>query len=147
MMERTAGSPAQGLCTAGTVGFAVSVAFLTYWGFEVFDAWTLPNQIVAASGLLGCLLLGLVPLFATRSSSDPVSGRMPLGAARWAFGLGILLVWVALVVAVLFTPIEKDTGTSIRETRLHSWSGLWAQRSARTRAERRGRNAGALILS
>lgn len=116
MTGRAGGGASLGLCMAGAVSFAVGVAFVAFWGFQVFDDWTMANRIVAGASLLGCLLLGLVPVFATRAG-DPATGAARVGAARWVFAAGILLVWAALAAAVLFTPVDRDEDHLIREAR------------------------------
>lgn len=89
------------LCTASATMFSIGIIFLGYWGLQEAGAWTLADKFVAGLAIFGFAFLGLVPWMAT-SPVEPETNDARIGVARRMFLIGVVAVWLAIVVSVIF---------------------------------------------
>ncbi|MBN3755244.1 hypothetical protein G3N95_20025 [Paraburkholderia sp. Tr-20389] len=89
------------LCAASATMFSLGIIFLGYWGLQEGGDWTLADKFVAGFAIIGFAFLGLVPWMAT----SPVAvdeNDSKVRFARWMFLVGVISVWLAIVVSVIF---------------------------------------------
>jgi hypothetical protein len=89
------------LCAASATMFSLGIIFLGYWGLQEDGAWTLADNFVAGFAVIGFAFLGLVPWVAT----SPVAAEgndSKVRLARMMFLCGVIGVWAAIVVSVVF---------------------------------------------
>lgn len=91
-----------GLCAAGATCFALCIAFLGVWGFQGSGPWRPRHLLVVAPLVVACFSFGLTPYMATRSVEHPEP------AARRCYGLGVLLLVVAVIAAVAITYLTPE---------------------------------------
>ncbi|MEI6001563.1 hypothetical protein H3V53_31705 [Paraburkholderia bengalensis] len=89
------------LCTAAGTMFSLGIIFLGYWGLQEAGGWTFADKFVAGFAILGFAFLGLVPWMVT-SPVDSESNDTYIRKGRWMFLTGVVLVWMAIVVSVVF---------------------------------------------
>jgi hypothetical protein len=89
------------LCTASATMFSIGIIFLGYWGLQEAGDWTLADKFVAGLAILGFAFLGLVPWMAT-SPVEPETNDTKIRIARVMFLTGVIAVWMAIVVSVIF---------------------------------------------
>jgi hypothetical protein len=89
------------LCAASATMFSLGIIFLGYWGLQEAGDWSLSDKFVAGFAIIGFAFLGLVPWMAT--SPVAVEGNdSKVRFARWMFLSGVIAVWMAIVVSVVF---------------------------------------------
>jgi hypothetical protein len=89
------------LCAASATMFSLGIIFLGYWGLQEDGVWTLAHKFVAGFAIVGFAFLGLVPWVAT--SPVAVEGNdSKVRLARMMFLLGVIGVWAAILVSVVF---------------------------------------------
>lgn len=89
------------LCTASATMFSIGIIFLGYWGLQEGGEWTLADKFVAGLAIIGFAFLGLVPWMAT-SPVIPETSDAKIRVARIMFLIGVIAVWMAIVVSVVF---------------------------------------------
>lgn len=89
------------LCTASATMFSIGIIFLGYWGLQEGGDWTLADKFVAGLALLGFAFLGLVP-FVVTGPVEPDTNDRKIRKGRWMFLVGVIAVWGAIVVSVIF---------------------------------------------
>lgn len=87
-----------GLCSASATLCAMGMAFLGYWGVHEPAPWRVVDRLVTILAFTGFALLASVPWIATTPVADDSAERIP--AARRAFALGVLAVWLAAALAI-----------------------------------------------
>ncbi|MBK3745211.1 hypothetical protein G3A39_39185 [Paraburkholderia aspalathi] len=97
-MHAPSGSVA-GLCSASATMFAVGTAFLGYWGLNDAGAWSWPDVLVVTLAFIGFAALGSVPWLATAPVLE--GERENVVAARRAFAIGVILIWMSVVATVI----------------------------------------------
>jgi hypothetical protein len=81
--------------------FSIGIIFLGYWGLQEGGEWTLADKFVASLAIIGFAFLGLVPWMAT-SPVVPETSDAKIRVARIMFLIGVIAVWMAIVVSVVF---------------------------------------------
>jgi hypothetical protein len=89
------------LSSASATVFSVGIVFLGYWGVNEASGWRSVDRIVAGLALLGFAFLGLVPWVAT-SPVNPDTSDAKVRVARRMFVLGVVSIWLAILVSILF---------------------------------------------
>lgn len=88
-----------GLCSASATMSAMGMAFLGYWGIHEPTPWRGSDIVVVCLAFASFAALGSVVWFITTPVSE--EGAERIVAARRAFALGVVLMWLAIVVAVV----------------------------------------------
>jgi hypothetical protein len=89
------------LSSAASTVFSIGIVFLGYWGLHEQVPWRGVDRIVVGLALIGFASLATVPWFATRSV-EPESGDAGIRVARRTFAVGVILIWLAVALSVLF---------------------------------------------
>jgi hypothetical protein len=97
-MRAPAGSVV-GLCSASATMSAMGMAFLGYWGIHEPTPWRGHDILVVCLAFLSFVALGSVVWIITTPVSDDEAERII--PARRAFAAGVLLMWLAIVIAVI----------------------------------------------
>jgi hypothetical protein len=87
-----------GLCSASATMSAMGMAFLGYWGVHEPTPWHAGDILVVCLAFLSFLALGSTILIITSPTEDGSERIVP---ARRTFATGLLLMWAALIVAVI----------------------------------------------
>ena len=87
-----------GLCSASATMSAIGMAFLGYWGVHEPVPWRAGDIVVVCLMFLGFLALGATILIITSPTDDGSERIVP---ARRAFAAGWLLLWAAVIVAII----------------------------------------------
>jgi hypothetical protein len=97
-MRAPAGSVV-GLCSASATMSAMGMAFLGYWGIHEPTPWHWNDILVVCLAFLSFVALGSVVWIITTPVSDDDGERIL--PARRAFAAGVILMWLAVVIAVI----------------------------------------------
>jgi hypothetical protein len=97
-MRAPAGSVV-GLCSASATMSAMGMAFLGYWGIHEPTPWRGGDIVVVCLAFASFVALGSVVWLIT--TPVPEEGTERIVAARRAFALGVVLMWLAIIVAVV----------------------------------------------
>jgi hypothetical protein len=89
------------LCTASATVFSIGIIFLGYWGLQEPGPWRLVDKLIATFAVIGFAFLGLVPWMAT-GPVIPETSDAKVRIARSMFLIGVICVWLAIVISVLF---------------------------------------------
>ena len=87
-----------GLCSASAAIFSVGMAFFGFWGFTDPQPWRAIDKVVATLAMLGFASLGMVSWIATTPVQN--EGDEKVGAACWAFAVGVAAIWLAVLLAL-----------------------------------------------
>lgn len=87
-----------GLCSASATMSAMGMAFLGYWGVHEPVPWRPGDIAVVCLVFLGFVALGATILIITSPTEDGSERIVP---ARRSFAVGLLLMWAALIIAIL----------------------------------------------
>jgi hypothetical protein len=87
-----------GLCSASATMSAMGMAFLGYWGVHEPTPWHAKDIVVVCLAFLGFLALGSTIWIITGPTEDGSERIVP---ARRSFAAGVVLMWTALIVAVV----------------------------------------------
>ncbi len=88
-----------GLCSASATMSAMGMAFLGYWGVHEPTPWQPRDILVACLAFLSFFALGAtIWIITTPVPADEGERIVP---ARRSFAAGLLLMWLAVIVAVL----------------------------------------------
>jgi hypothetical protein len=97
-MRAPAGSVV-GLCSASATMSAMGMAFLGYWGVHEPTPWSGSDIVVVCLAFLSFLAFGsTIWIITTPIPQDDGEKIVP---ARRTFATGLLLMWVAVIVAVI----------------------------------------------
>ncbi len=88
-----------GLCSASATMFSVGMAFLGYWGVHEPLPWTSRDVVVVSLAFLGFAALGSVTWIVTTPVASDAEEKVE--PARRAFGGGVLLIWLSVLVAIV----------------------------------------------
>lgn len=88
-----------GLCSASATMFAVGMAFLGYWGVHEPLPWHPRDIVVVTLAFTGFAALGAVPWIVTTPVASDADEKVP--PARRAFGMGMILIWLSVFVAIV----------------------------------------------
>jgi hypothetical protein len=97
-MRAPAGSVV-GLCSASATMSAMGMAFLGYWGIHELTPWRWNDVLVVCLAFLSFAALGSVVWIITTPVSEEDGERIL--PARRAFAAGVVLMWLAVVIAVI----------------------------------------------
>jgi hypothetical protein len=88
-----------GLCSASATMSAMGMAFLGYWGVHESVPWHGRDILVVCLAFLSFLALGSTIWLIT--TPVPEDGGERIVPARRAFATGMVLMWLAVVIAVV----------------------------------------------
>jgi hypothetical protein len=88
-----------GLCAASATMSAMGMAFLGYWGVHEPSPWKVGDIAVVCLAFLSFLAFGSTIWIIT--TPVPEDGNEKIVPARRMFAAGLLLMWVAVIVAVI----------------------------------------------
>jgi fatty acid desaturase len=88
-----------GLCSASATMSAMGMAFLGYWGVHEPVPWRWADILVVCLAFFSFVALGSTIWLIT--TPVPEDGGERIVPARRAFAAGMLLMWLAIVIAVL----------------------------------------------
>ena len=88
-----------GLCSASATMSAMGMAFLGYWGIHEASPWRGFDILVVCLAFLSFAALGSTIWLIT--TPVPEDGGERIVPARRAFALGMILMWLAIVIAVV----------------------------------------------
>jgi hypothetical protein len=89
------------LSAASATVFSIGIVFLGYWGMYEPSQWRPVDVVVFVCALIGFGCLGLVPWVAT-SPVEAEKGEMPVRIARHLFLAGVVSIWLAVAISVIF---------------------------------------------
>ena len=88
-----------GLCSASATMSAMGMAFLGYWGVHEPTPWRWGEMVVVGLAFLSFVAFGSTIWLIT--TPIPEDGNERIVPARRAFATGLILMWLALVIAVI----------------------------------------------
>jgi hypothetical protein len=88
-----------GLCSASATMSAMGMAFLGYWGVHEPIPWRVTDILVVCLAFLSFGAFGSTIWLIT--TPVPEDGNERIVPARRAFALGMILMWLAIVIAVI----------------------------------------------
>jgi hypothetical protein len=88
-----------GLCSASATMSAMGMAFLGYWGIHEPTPWHGLDVLVVCLAFLSFAALGSTIWLIT--TPVPEDGHERIVPARRAFAAGMILMWLAIVIAVV----------------------------------------------
>jgi hypothetical protein len=88
-----------GLCSASATTSAMGMAFLGYWGIHEPAPWAARDVLVVCLAFLSFGALGATIWLIT--TPVPEDGSERIVPARRSFALGMILMWLAVVIAVV----------------------------------------------
>jgi len=88
-----------GLCSASATMSAMGMAFLGYWGIHEPTPWRWLDIVVVCLAFLSFGALGSTIWLIT--TPIPEDGHERIVPARRAFATGMVLMWLAIVIAVV----------------------------------------------
>jgi hypothetical protein len=91
-----------GLCSASATMCAVGMAFLGYWDVHEPSPWHWTDRFVVLLAFASFAALGSVAWIVTTPVAEEGAERVV--AARRAFALGVVSIWLAIVIAVIGSP-------------------------------------------
>ncbi|MDR6444423.1 hypothetical protein SB778_17150 [Paraburkholderia sp. SIMBA_050] len=89
------------LSAASATIFSIGIVFLGYWGLYEPTGWRAVDVIVFVFALIGFGCLGLVPWMAT-SPVEPETSDARIRIARHMFLAGVVAIWLAVALSVIF---------------------------------------------
>ncbi len=92
----------QGLCSSSATGFAVCLAFLGYWGFQISNPWEISHLLVLVPLIIAALSFGLTPFFATSKREAPES------IARYSYLFGLFCFLFSTVTALIISYLQSN---------------------------------------
>ncbi|WP_144109840.1 hypothetical protein [Paraburkholderia sp. BCC1886] len=99
-MPSPTGSVAALSGAAATI-FSIGIVFLGYWGLYEPTRWRVADVLVFVSAMIGFACLGFVPWIAT-SPAQTESDDKRVRLARHLFLAGVLAIWLAVALSVVF---------------------------------------------
>jgi hypothetical protein len=87
-----------GLCAASATMSAMGMAFLGYWGVHEPAPWKWSDVVVVCLAFLSFLAFGSTIWIIT--TPIPEDGSEKIVPARRTFATGLVLMWLAVIVAV-----------------------------------------------
>jgi hypothetical protein len=91
-----------GLCSASATMCAVGMAFLGYWDVHESSPWHWADRFVVFFAFASFAALGSVAWIVTTPVAEDGAERVV--AARRAFAVGVISIWLAIVIAVTASP-------------------------------------------
>ena len=91
----------QAISAASATVFSIGIVFLGYWGLYEPTKWRVTDIIIFVLALMGFGCLGLVPWIAT-SPVEPEASDARMGIARHLFLAGVVAIWLAVAMSVIF---------------------------------------------
>lgn len=88
-----------GLCSASATMSAMGMAFLGYWGIHEPTPWRGADVLVVCLAFLSFVALGSTIWLIT--TPVPEDGNERIVPARRTFAAGMILMWLAIVIAVV----------------------------------------------
>jgi hypothetical protein len=88
-----------GLCAASATMSAMGMAFLGYWGVHEPTPWNWKDILVVCFAFLSFASFGSTIWIIT--TPIPADGTEKIVPARRTFVIGLLLMWLAVIVAVV----------------------------------------------
>lgn len=89
------------LSSASATIFSIGIVFLGYWGMYEPAPWRFADVVVVVIALIGFGCLGLVPWMAT-SPVETEASDARIRIARHLFLAGVLSIWLAVAVSLIF---------------------------------------------